>query len=105
MPIAMYRPGRIESPSEVAASERARQPSMRRAPAASTESTGVVASDSTRMSEIRQRFVETNGVRLFVAEAGKGPLVLLLHGFPESWYSYRHQLLALADAGYHAVAP
>jgi len=57
------------------------------------------------MSAIRQRFVETNGVRLFVAEAGKGPLVLLLHGFPESWYSWRHQLLALAGAGYHAVAP
>lgn len=42
---------------------------------------------------------------MHVAEAGEGPLVVLLHGFPESWYSWRHQLTALADAGYHAVAP
>ncbi len=38
-------------------------------------------------------------------EAGAGPLVVLLHGFPESWHSWRHQLGALADAGFHAVAP
>jgi pimeloyl-ACP methyl ester carboxylesterase len=38
-------------------------------------------------------------------EAGSGPLVVLLHGFPESWHSWRHQLGALADAGFHAVAP
>ena len=42
---------------------------------------------------------------MHVAEAGSGPLVLLLHGFPESWYSWRHQIAALADAGYHVVAP
>jgi pimeloyl-ACP methyl ester carboxylesterase len=57
------------------------------------------------MSAVTHRFVETNGIRMHVAEAGSGPLVLLLHGFPESWYSWRHQLSALADAGYHAVAP
>lgn len=57
------------------------------------------------MSEIRHRTVETNGIRLHVAEQGEGPLVLLCHGFPESWYSWRHQLRALADAGFHAVAP
>ncbi|HEX3175033.1 MAG TPA: alpha/beta hydrolase [Methylomirabilota bacterium] len=56
-------------------------------------------------SEIRHRTVDTNGIRMHVAEAGEGPLVLLCHGFPESWYSWRHQLVALADAGYHAVAP
>jgi pimeloyl-ACP methyl ester carboxylesterase len=56
-------------------------------------------------AEIRHRVVETNGIRLHVAEAGAGPLVVLLHGFPESWYSWRHQLRALAAAGYHAVAP
>ena len=55
--------------------------------------------------EITHRFVETNGVRLHLAEAGEGPLVLLLHGFPELWYSWRHQLEALAAAGYHTVAP
>ncbi len=55
--------------------------------------------------EISHRFVETNGLRMHVAEAGQGPLVILCHGFPESWYSWRHQLTALAAAGYHAVAP
>jgi pimeloyl-ACP methyl ester carboxylesterase len=55
--------------------------------------------------EITHRFVETNGLRMHVAEAGQGPLVILCHGFPESWYSWRHQLTALAAAGYHAVAP
>lgn len=57
------------------------------------------------MPEIRHRFVETNGIRMHIAEAGEGPLVLLCHGFPESWYSWRHQLGALAEAGFRAVAP
>jgi pimeloyl-ACP methyl ester carboxylesterase len=57
------------------------------------------------MSAITHRTVETNGIHLHIAEAGEGPLVLLLHGWPESWYSWRHQLTALAAAGYHAVAP
>ena len=51
------------------------------------------------------RDLNTNGIRLHIAEAGTGPLVLLLHGFPEFWWSWRHQLVALAEAGYHAVAP
>jgi pimeloyl-ACP methyl ester carboxylesterase len=55
--------------------------------------------------EITHRVVETNGLRMHVAEAGQGPLVILCHGFPESWYSWRRQLVALAEAGYHAVAP
>ncbi|HZF03059.1 MAG TPA: alpha/beta hydrolase [Patescibacteria group bacterium] len=54
---------------------------------------------------IRHRTLDTNGIRMSVAEAGDGPLVVLCHGFPESWYSWRHQLVALAEAGYHAVAP
>ena len=54
---------------------------------------------------ITHRSVETNGITMHVAEAGEGPLVVLLHGFPELWYSYRHQLEALAAAGFHAVAP
>src|SRR5262245_11674109 len=57
------------------------------------------------MSQIRHRTVETNGLRMHIAEQGQGPLVVLCHGFPESWYSWRHQLPALADAGFHAVAP
>jgi epoxide hydrolase A/B len=52
-----------------------------------------------------ERTVETNGIRMHTVEAGEGPLVVLLHGFPEGWYSWRHQLAALAAAGYHAVAP
>lgn len=56
-------------------------------------------------AEITQRRVRTNGIELNIAEAGEGPLVLLLHGFPESWYSWRHQLAPLAAAGYRAVAP
>ena len=57
------------------------------------------------MSEIGHRTIETNGIRMHVAEAGRGPLVVMCHGFPESWYSWRHQLAALARAGFHAVAP
>lgn len=56
-------------------------------------------------TDIRHRTVETNGLRMHIAEAGEGPLVVMCHGFPESWYSWRHQLAAVAAAGYHAVAP
>ena len=57
------------------------------------------------MSGTTHRFVEANGIRMHIAEQGAGPLVVLCHGFPEAWYSWRHQLPALADAGFHAVAP
>jgi len=57
------------------------------------------------MNELRHRVVETNGIRMHIAESGAGALVVLCHGFPESWYSWRHQLHALAEAGFHAVAP
>ena len=56
-------------------------------------------------SAVAHRMVEANGIHLHLAEQGEGPLVLLCHGFPESWYSWRHQLTALAAAGFHAVAP
>jgi len=56
-------------------------------------------------TEVTHRSVETNGIRMHLAEAGSGPLVVLCHGFPESWYSWRHQLPALAEAGFHGVAP
>ena len=48
--------------------------------------------------------VETNGVRLHCAVDGDGPLVILLHGFPECWYSWRHQIAALAPR-FRVVAP
>jgi len=52
----------------------------------------------------RHRFIAANGARFHVAEAGTGPLVLLLHGFPQFWWCWRHQIPALAAAGYRAVA-
>jgi pimeloyl-ACP methyl ester carboxylesterase len=52
----------------------------------------------------RHRTVDAPAGRLHLVEQGTGPLVLLVHGFPESWYSWRHQLPALAGAGYRAVA-
>lgn len=52
----------------------------------------------------RHRFVSANGARFHVAEAGEGPLVLLLHGFPQTWWCWRAQLVGLADAGYRVAA-
>jgi pimeloyl-ACP methyl ester carboxylesterase len=57
------------------------------------------------MAELIHRTIKTNGIQMHVAEQGTGPLVLFCHGFPESWYSWRHQLKALSEAGFHAVAP
>lgn len=51
------------------------------------------------------QFIETNNVRLRVALDGEGPLILMLHGWPESWYSWRRQMQALAAAGYRVAAP
>ncbi len=51
------------------------------------------------------RHAQVNGVRLHYVTAGAGPLVVLLHGFPEFWYSWRHQIPALAAAGFRVVAP
>lgn len=52
-----------------------------------------------------QHFIDANGIRLHAVESGKGPLVLLLHGFPETSHVWRHQLAALSDAGFRAIAP
>src|ERR1700747_1399944 len=57
------------------------------------------------MSEFKHQFVQTNGIRMHVAEAGEGYPVVFCHGFPEMWYSWRHQMRALADAGFRAIAP
>jgi len=54
---------------------------------------------------ITQRSVTVNGIKMHVAEKGEGPVVLFIHGFPELWYSWRHQIVALAEQGYRAVAP
>src|ERR1700744_1993838 len=50
------------------------------------------------------RTVRANGIALHIAEAGSGPLVLFLHGFPQFWWAWRQQVTDLADAGFHAVA-
>ncbi|GAB4329681.1 MAG: alpha/beta hydrolase [Dehalococcoidia bacterium] len=57
------------------------------------------------MAEVLHHTVETNGIRMHVAESGEGFPVVLCHGFPELWYSWRHQLPALAEAGFRAIAP
>ncbi|NGO07748.1 alpha/beta hydrolase [Streptomyces sp. HC44] len=54
---------------------------------------------------MRHRTLHANGIDIHIAEAGDGPLVVLLHGFPELWYSWRHQLGALAASGFHVIAP
>jgi pimeloyl-ACP methyl ester carboxylesterase len=57
------------------------------------------------VAELKHGFVHSNGIRMHYVEAGEGPLVVLCHGWPESWYSWRHQIPALAAAGYRVVAP
>ena len=53
----------------------------------------------------KHEYATTNGVRLHYVTQGEGPLLLLLHGFPEHWYSWRHQIAPLAEAGFRVVAP
>jgi pimeloyl-ACP methyl ester carboxylesterase len=55
-------------------------------------------------ADVAHRTIGVNGIHLHFVEQGAGPLIVLCHGFPESWYSWRHQLPALAAAGFHAVA-
>ncbi len=55
-------------------------------------------------ANVKFALVNANGIRLRVAESGKGPLIVLVHGWPESWYSWRHQIPALAAAGYRVAA-
>jgi pimeloyl-ACP methyl ester carboxylesterase len=71
----------------------------------SAEASAVTIEQEEKMNEPKQRIIESNGIHLNIAEQGVGPVALLAHGWPESWYSWRHQLGALAAAGFHAVAP
>ena len=57
------------------------------------------------MAEPAHRHVQTNGIKMHYVEQGTGPLIVLCHGWPESWYSYRHQIPVLAGAGFRVVAP
>src|SRR4051794_20564093 len=67
-------------------------------------SVGGLMSQPAAVAEVTHRLVSSPAGRIHLVEQGSGPLVLLVHGFPESWYSWRHQLPALAAAGYRAVA-
>lgn len=75
--------------------------------AAPVEAEPEAAVETEMVQGFTTRMIETNGVTLRVAEAGPvdGKLVVLVHGWPESWYSWRDQIPALADAGYHVIAP
>src|ERR1017187_4538776 len=53
---------------------------------------------------VTHRTIGANGIHLHFVEQGEGPLIVLCHGFPDLWYSWRYQLPALASAGFHAVA-
>ena len=64
--------------------------------------TSVVADGGT---ELREGYAEVGDVRLHYVEAGDGPLIVLLHGFPEFWYGWRLQIAPLAAAGFRVVAP
>src|SRR5205809_7560434 len=55
--------------------------------------------------EVTHGDVAVNGIDCHFVERGKGPLLLLLHGFPECWWAWRHQIAPLADAGFRVVAP
>ncbi len=61
--------------------------------------------ENLKMDDIKFSMIKTNGISMRIAEMGSGPLVLLVHGWPESWYSWRHQLTGLAAAGYRVIAP
>ncbi|KAI3813575.1 hypothetical protein L1987_18302 [Smallanthus sonchifolius] len=59
-----------------------------------------------KTSDVNHHMIKTNGIHIHVAEKqGQGPFVLLLHGFPETWFSWHHQIHHLASHGYHVVAP
>ncbi len=64
-----------------------------------------MADETLRSVELEHRYADLGDVRLHYVEAGEGPLVLLLHGFPQFWYEWRHQIPALVEAGFRVVAP
>ena len=64
-----------------------------------------MADEMLRGVELAHRYADLGDVRLHYVEAGEGPLVLLLHGFPQFWYQWRHQIPALVEAGFRVVAP
>jgi len=70
-----------------------------------TKDDNLNAGDAIAMAELTHNFVQTNGIRMHYVEQGAGPAVIMCHGWPESWYSWRHQIAALSEAGYRVIAP
>jgi pimeloyl-ACP methyl ester carboxylesterase len=68
-------------------------------------SSSIAPEGSSLPSDLREGYAEVGDQRLHYVEAGEGPLVVLLHGFPEFWYGWRQQIKPLADAGFRVVAP
>ena len=64
-----------------------------------------VSMNESPLEGVKFSFIETNGIKMRLAEMGEGPLVLLAHGWPESWYSWRHQIVGLSEAGFRVIAP
>lgn len=60
---------------------------------------------NTTMDQIEHKKIPVNGINMHVADLGKGPTIIFIHGFPELWYTWRHQMTYLASHGYRAVAP
>lgn len=56
------------------------------------------------MADLNHQIIQANGIQMHIAEQGEGPLVLMCRGFPKTWYSWRHQIPALAEAGFRAIA-
>src|ERR1700726_3734177 len=76
-------------------------PSLSTAP----EGAGSVSGAPNLPSDLREGYAEIGDQRLHYVEAGEGPLVVLLHGFPEFWYGWRRQIQPLATAGFRVVVP
>ena len=70
-----------------------------------TSTTIQTSNDLSEADGFTRRYIQLKDIRLHCVEAGNGPLIVLLHGFPEFWFSWRHQIPALAGAGFHVFAP
>ncbi len=79
--------------------------SLMKSSSALSQSGGATSNDVDNPQSFNHRFATVNGIRMHYVEAGQGPLVILLHGYPFLWYLWRYQIKALAAAGYHIVAP
>ena len=56
------------------------------------------------INELKEKYFNLNDIKIYAKEIGEGPLVIMVHGWPESWYSWRHQLKPIADLGYKVLA-